>query len=284
MFAASNTHSSSDSALQRAFDVYQKRDLIGKSSLYINWGLWDADTPDIDAAARALILRIGELAGLGPDARLLDVGFGYGDQLLDWCRFTDLGSAEGLNICPEQTAVARARIADAGFGGRVNVQVGDAVSLPFERCVFTAVTAIECAFHFRSRQQFFREAARVLQPGGNLVLADFIDADRPRLRQRLAQTLAARHWGFAPDSFCSESRYREMLAEAGFVVQSFERVTHRVIPPGMRYARRRVWERDLRQRMRRWTWLKTVGALGVSWMLGDPVPGEYIIVRATRGA
>jgi ubiquinone/menaquinone biosynthesis C-methylase UbiE len=284
MFADPDTRPSSDSALRRAFDVYQKRDLIGKDTLYINWGLWGPDTPDIDAAARALVLHIGRLAGLGPDARLLDVGFGYADQLLDWCRLADLGSAEGLNICPEQTAIARARIADAGFGGRVNVRVGDAVSLPFEREVFSAVTAIECAFHFRSREQFFREAARVLRPRGNLVLADFIDADRAGWRQKLAQQLAARHWNFAPDSFCSEARYREMLERAGFAVQSIERVTDRVIPPGMRYARRRVWERDLRERMRRWTWVMTVAALGASWALGDPVPGEYIIVRAIRGA
>lgn len=282
MFSATRTRPSPLPTPQRAFDVYQKRDLIGKDTLYINWGLWSDGTPDIDSAARALVLYIGELAGLGPDARLLDVGFGYGDQLLDWCRLAHLGCAEGLNICPEQTAIARARLVDAGLAGRVNVQVGDAVSLPFQRDEFTAVTAVECAFHFRTREQFFREAARVLRPGGSLVLADFIDVDKPGLRTKLAQALTARHWNFAPDSFCSEARYRAMLEESGLAVRSIERLTDRVIPPGMIYARTRVWEQDLRTRMRRWTWLTTVAALGVSRMLGDPLPGEYILVRAEK--
>jgi cyclopropane fatty-acyl-phospholipid synthase-like methyltransferase len=268
----------------RAFDVYQTRDLIGKSTLYINWGLWDADTRDIDAAARSLVLQIGKLAQLGPGARLLDVGFGYGDQLLDWCRLTGLGFAEGVNLCPEQTAIARDRIAAAGFSSQVNVRVGDAVALPFPAAHFTAVTAVECAFHFRTRERFFHESGRVLRPGGDLVLADFIGPDRPGRRQKLAQRLAARHWDFAPGSFCSETRYREMIERAGFDIRLFERVTERVIPPGMRYARTRIWDRDLRKRMRRGTWLTTAAALALSRALGDPVPGEYVIVHAKRRA
>jgi microcystin synthetase protein McyJ len=273
---------SPDPSPQRAFEVYQRRDLIGKSTLYINWGLWDASTPDIDSAARALVLHVGKLAQVGPGTRLLDVGFGYADQLLDWCRLADLGFAEGLNICPEQTAIARARIAEAGLSDRVKVQVGDAVCLPFPHEHFTAVTAIECAFHFRTREQFFRESARVLQPRGNLVLADFIGLDRPGRRQKLAQRLAAKHWGFAPGSFCSEATYREMLERTGFTIRSLERVTERVIPHGMRYARARIWDRDLRNRMRHSTWLMTTAALGLSRALRDPSPGEYIIVHAQR--
>ena len=93
------------------------------------------------------------------------------------------------------------------------------------------VTAVECAFHFRTRERFFAEARRVLRPKGRLVLADFIGVDEPRWSQRLAQSIAKSAWGFAPGSFCTPSEYREKLAAAGFVDVSVDIVTPKVIPP-----------------------------------------------------
>jgi cyclopropane fatty-acyl-phospholipid synthase-like methyltransferase len=263
-------------------DAYQTRNALGRSKLYLNWGLWDDGTDELDDAALALVLRLGELAGLGPDATLLDVGFGFGDQLLDWCRHAGLGRAVGVNICPEQTEIARRRLAEAGLAERVRVQVADAVALPFDAGSFDAVTAVECAFHFHTRERFFAEARRVLRPGGRFALADFIGVERPNRRQRFAQRVAARNWGFAPGTFCSQAEYAAMLARAGFGDVSIEVVTPRVIPPGMRYARRRLFEPDLRRRMGTGAWLSSVGALAFSRLLGDPLPGEYVLVRAVR--
>jgi cyclopropane fatty-acyl-phospholipid synthase-like methyltransferase len=270
------------SAPVRVNDAYQARNVLGLRKLYMNWGLWDGATCELDDAALALVLRLGQLAELGPATTLLDVGFGFGDQLIDWCRHGGLGRAEGLNICPEQTGIARQRLADAGLAERVHVQVGDATALPFEAARFDAVTAVECAFHFRTREAFFREARRVLRDGGRLVLADFIGLERPDRRQRFAQAVARRTWGFAPGSFCSQEAYVAMLEGAGLREVSIERVTERVIPPGMRYARRRLGEPDLRARMGRGARLSMRCALGLSGLLGDPLPGEYVLVRAVR--
>ncbi|HRI71076.1 MAG TPA: methyltransferase domain-containing protein [Polyangium sp.] len=271
-----------DTIPPRVNDAYQERNVLGMKKLYMNWGLWNDTTQELDDAALALILRLGELAELGPHTRLLDVGFGFGDQLIDWCTHAQLGSAEGLNICPEQTAITRERLAKAGLADRVHVQVGDAIALPFEDASFDAVTAVECAFHFHTRQRFFQQAKRVLKDGGRLVLADFIGIDRPSRRQRFAQSVAANAWRFAPNTFCSRDEYHVMLENTGFKEITIKRVTDRVIPPGMRYARRRLFANDLRRRMTTQVWVMTALGLGLSGLLGDPLPGEYVLVRAVK--
>ena len=267
---------------ERVNIAYQARNVLGRTKLYMNWGLWDSAIDELDDAALALVLRLGELAGIGPSMKLLDVGFGFGDQLLDWCHHANLGRAEGLNVCPEQTAFARKRIADAGLSERVKVQVGNAVQLPFGDASFDAVTALECAFHFHTRERFFREAKRVLHEGGRLVLADFIGVENPGRAQRFAQGVASRAWGFAPGSFCSTTEYRALLESVGFREITIEQVTERVIPPGMRYARRRLHDADLRARMQLAARLTVASTLVLSNLLGDPLPGEYILVRAVR--
>jgi hypothetical protein len=50
----------------------------------------------------------------------------------------------------------------------------------------------------------------------------------------------------------------------------------------MRYARRRLWAPDLRRRMDRSAWLVSLGTLGLSRLLGDPLPGEYVLARAVK--
>jgi hypothetical protein len=92
--------------------------------------------------------------------------------------------------------------------------------------------------------------------------------------------MAAKYWGFASGSFCSAAQYRAMLEQAGFGNICLEPVTARVIPPGMRYARRRLWNAEQIRRMQPIAWLTTVAALTVSWFSGDPIPGEYVLVCA----
>ncbi len=146
---------------------------------HVHWGCFDRpETADASLegyvqAAEGMTRRIVDAAGVVDGTRILDVGCGFGgtidhlDERLDQCELV------GLNIDRRQLVRARALVVPRG-GNTVDFVAGDACRLPFADASFDFLSAVECAFHFPSRKQFFREAGRVLRPGGVLAMSDFI--------------------------------------------------------------------------------------------------------------
>jgi SAM-dependent methyltransferase len=147
---------------------------------HFHWGLFDDPTEADDgteryvAAATALTERILTAAGVADGRRILDVGCGFGGTLdhvrtlYDGCRLT------GLNIDLRQLQWGRRLLGDGAGGTPIGFVTGDGCRLPVATASVDHVLAVECVFHFPSRKAFFREAARVLPPGGTLALSDFV--------------------------------------------------------------------------------------------------------------
>jgi ubiquinone/menaquinone biosynthesis C-methylase UbiE len=99
---------------------------------------------------------------------VLDMGCGTG-------RFTvplaeRAGKVTGLDISPQMLTVNSRKLTDRGLGARL--VEGDMTALPFPDDSFDAVTSMLALMHIPldDRQRVFTEAARVLRPGGCLLI------------------------------------------------------------------------------------------------------------------
>ena len=195
-------------------------DTVAPHGLFINMGYW-RDAQSVDRACEAMVQLLAETIQLGGDDVVLDVGFGFGEQDVYWMTRFSPRRIVGINIVPSQVMAARQRVAERGMADRIQLHLASATSLPFDAGRFTAIIALECGFHFATRERFFEEAYRVLRPGGRLVLRDIIPVAKPHTRWRRLHhdqswQMFSRTWVSRPANAYPRAEYAEKLTAAGF--------------------------------------------------------------------
>jgi MPBQ/MSBQ methyltransferase len=165
-------------------------------------------------------------------SRLADLGCGAGAPAAFVLRARPALRLDGVTLLPEQAALARAAARRDGVDARAAFHVVDYTATPFADGVFDGAMAIESSCHAPGADKgaFVREAARLLAPGGRLVIADgFLKRDRrPRGVARWAIDAVARNW--AVPGFARLGDLRRALAEAGFVDIEADDVSWRLGP------------------------------------------------------
>jgi cyclopropane-fatty-acyl-phospholipid synthase len=126
-----------------------------------------ADWPGLAAAQHRKIDRLLDLARVGPGTRVLEIGTGWGELAL---RAAARGaSVVSLTLSEQQLALARARIAAAGFADRAEVRLCDYRAVTGEYDAVLSVEMIE-AVGRPYWDAYFGTLDRVLAPGGRVAL------------------------------------------------------------------------------------------------------------------
>jgi ubiquinone/menaquinone biosynthesis C-methylase UbiE len=253
-----------------------------REGMWLNLGDWREATT-IEEACPALALRLAEHAGMGAADEVVDVGFGFASQDILWAQRFAPRRITGLNVTPQHVRMGRVRVRRAGLSDVITLREGSATAMPLPDACCDVVTALECAFHFDTRERFLAEAWRVLRPGGRLVMADILRA--PAAASPLLARWQALSWrGFA-DRFqvpaanaVERAGLAAQLAALGFEAVRVEPIGEDVFP-GFHHAL--MTDRELARRLPATLLLpyRALGRLGAARVYAAL---DYVLVFAQK--
>lgn len=177
-----------------------------------------------------------------------DVGFGCGDSLILYLTSSAVPIPEtlaGVTSLESHYIRAQRRISfiqnslSKAYNCRVKLWHDDAVYSPtkspadhpldplLSEPLYTTITAIDCAYHFASRELFLQQCFARLAPGGRVALGDLVTS---RPLPVVLGFLASNFLSVRRENMLTVDQYRDQLVRIGYVDISFEDISNHVFP------------------------------------------------------
>ena len=273
---------------------------------WANLGLWRTarGREDYPSACAEMARAVGKAAGLERDHKVVVAGFGNGDELQLFAREFGCAALVGINPCAAELALASRRFhlngsetSKAGLRGRIGdttleLHRGSATAL--RQCGLGArsvdrVVCVDCAYHFRPRQNFLSEAALCLRQEGVLAVADICLSSSWRkscsglqaLLFSCAWRLVAALTGIPRTNLWDEDEYSARLHAAGFKDAEFIFVGEHVFDGFARFVERQ--HEDLAGVVRRGAFDHFRGAAWLCRWAARSKAIRYVILSARIG-
>ncbi len=137
----------------------------------LHYGYFRDGDESLTSATNALTDEMLSLSQFEPGLDVLDIGCGTGKA---GCRIASELKCQVLGISPSSACITRASSLSKSLGlsAAAQFQRGDGTQLQFSDCSFDRIWVMESSHLMDDKPALLRECARVLKPGGRLVLCD----------------------------------------------------------------------------------------------------------------
>ncbi|MDQ6756759.1 MAG: methyltransferase domain-containing protein [Bacteroidota bacterium] len=194
---------------------------------------------------------LAEMGNIKQGARIIDAGCGLGHSTL-WLAEHFNARVTGITIVPKQVETMK-KIIEKNEIKNVDFLEASYFNMPFENNSADIVWAIESVCHAKDKLQFYKEAYRVLKPGGKLLIGENLRTARP-LENKKEELLKEIFNSWAIPDLDTLEEHAAHAKNAGFSTFKSNDVT----------ANMMVSYRNLKEICRRWAWLnKLLHSIGV---------------------
>jgi ubiquinone/menaquinone biosynthesis C-methylase UbiE/broad specificity phosphatase PhoE len=178
-----------------------------------------ADVDLYDQTREQRMRHLVKFANLPKNLRVMDVGTGTGRLAL---LLAEEGANEvvGVDISPAMLEMAEyLRLSSASPAAqRVSFRLAAAQQMPFRSENFDAIVCRLVLHHTHKPEQILQELARLLKPGGILILAELLGADDP-VKRATQNTIEARRNPSHVAAFSAE-QYRKLVTGARLTIEA----------------------------------------------------------------
>lgn len=217
-----STAENQSQAVDTARDYYDSSDadnfyhrIWGGEDIHV--GIYQTpEEPIPDASRRTVDTMLAQIPAMPADARLLDIGAGYGGSARVIARERGI-HVTCLNLSSVQNERNRRMSAQQGLSDLIDTHDGNFEELPFADASFDQVWCQDSILHSGRRKRVFEEVNRVLKPGGGFIFTDPMQHEG--VDPELLQPVLAR---IHLPSMGSIEKYQGYAAELGWETVAIE--------------------------------------------------------------
>lgn len=187
----------------------------GSRALALHFGYYDSPDTAHEESLLRMNQKLAEFAHIKPTDKVLDAGCGYGGSAI-WLAENVGCKVTGVTVVPYQVQKATKAVATSSAHKNLRFIEGDYVNTKLPNSSFDVVWGLESIVHCENKEDFIKEAYRLLKPGGRLIISEYLLRDSPILSSNEHDRMKPFLEGWMMPDLLTPSQYKNFFTSAGF--------------------------------------------------------------------